>query len=142
MKQAQIVKEYEPFPGVDTVHGVTYDGENVWFAAGDKLNAIDPASGAIKRSIGVAAHAGTAFDGRHLYQIAEARIQKIDPQADTVGREHLRTRIRRPRPVLLRRRQDRQSSGRAARQGRREGMSTARSSWRSSSTESLEVTSQ
>jgi glutamine cyclotransferase len=66
------------------VHGVTYDGENVWFASGDKLNAIDPASGKIKRSIGVAAHAGTAFDGKHLYQIAEARIQKIDPQTGTV----------------------------------------------------------
>jgi len=84
MKQADIVKEYGPFPGVEAVHGVTYDGENVWFASGDKLNAIDPASGKIKRSIGVVAHAGTAFDGRYLYQIAEARIQKIDPQTDTV----------------------------------------------------------
>jgi glutamine cyclotransferase len=84
MKQASIVKEYGPFPGIDAVNGVTYDGENVWFASGDKLNALDPASGKIKRSIGVPAHAGAAFDGTYLYQIAEARIQKIDPTTGTV----------------------------------------------------------
>jgi len=76
---AQIVREYGPFPGVDNVHGVTYDGQNVWFASGDKLHALDPASGKTVRAIDVAAHAGTAFDGKHLFQIAEARIQKIDP---------------------------------------------------------------
>jgi glutamine cyclotransferase len=81
---ADIVREYGPFPGVDHVHGVTYDGRNVWIAAGDSVNAIDPASGATLQSIDVAAHAGTAFDGRHLYQIAEARIQKIDPASGRV----------------------------------------------------------
>ena len=70
----------DPFPGVDQVHGVTYDGQHVWFASGDKLNAFDPASGKTLRSIDVAAHAGTAFDGQHLFQIAEDRIQKIDPK--------------------------------------------------------------
>src|SRR6266850_93012 len=87
---AEILREYGPFPGVDHVHGVTFDGQHVWFAAGDKLNAIDPASGKILRSIDVAAHAGTAFDGRHLYQIAEDRIQKID-QIDPQTGEILRT---------------------------------------------------
>src|SRR5262249_60464685 len=38
---AEIVREYGPFPGVDRVNGVTYDGQQVWIAAGDKLNAID-----------------------------------------------------------------------------------------------------
>jgi glutamine cyclotransferase len=76
---AAIHREYGPFPGVDAVHGVTYDGQRVWFAAGDTLRAFDPASGTLLRSIDVAAHAGTAFDGRHLFQIAEDRIQKIDP---------------------------------------------------------------
>src|SRR5437868_822654 len=76
---SQIVREYGPFPGADHVHGVTYDGQDVWFAAGDKLIAFDPASGKALRSIDVAADAGTAFDGRHLFQIAEDRIQKIDP---------------------------------------------------------------
>jgi glutamine cyclotransferase len=81
---AEIVREYGPFPGVDHVHGVTYDGERVWFAAGDTLNAFDPASGKILRSIDVAAHAGTAFDGQHLFQLAEDRIQKIDPTTGQV----------------------------------------------------------
>ena len=81
---AQIVREYGPFPGADHVHGVTYDGQRVWFAAGDKLIAFDPESGKPLRSIEVAAHAGTAFDGRHLYQIAEDRIQKIDPATGRV----------------------------------------------------------
>jgi glutamine cyclotransferase len=81
---ARIVREYGPFPGVDHVHGVTYDNQFVWFAAGDKLIALDPASGKAPRSINVAAHAGTAFDGRHLFQIAEDRIQKIDPQTGRV----------------------------------------------------------
>jgi glutamine cyclotransferase len=81
---AEIVREYGPFPGVDSVHGVTYDGQQVWFASGDKLNAFDPASGKTLRSIDVAAHAGTAFDGQHLFQIAEDRIQKIDPKTGRV----------------------------------------------------------
>src|SRR5215472_2500718 len=81
---ARIIREYGPFPGVDQVHGVTYDGQNVWIAAGDTLKAFDPASGKTRRSIDVAAHAGSAFDGRHLFQIAEDRIQKIDPKTGHV----------------------------------------------------------
>ena len=77
---AEILREYGPFPGVERVNGVTYDGQHAWFASGDKVNALDPASGRTVRSIDVAAHAGTAFDGEHLFQIAEARIQKIDPR--------------------------------------------------------------
>jgi glutamine cyclotransferase len=81
---AEIVREYGPFPGVDRVNGVTYDGQHVWFASGDKLNVLDASSGRLLRSIAVAAHAGTAFDGRHVYQIAEDRIQKIDPHTGRV----------------------------------------------------------
>jgi len=81
---AEIIREYGPFPGVDSVAGVTYDGQNVWFAAGDKLTAFDPASGETTRSIDVAAHAGTAFDGQYLYQIAEDRIHKVDPKTGRV----------------------------------------------------------
>jgi glutamine cyclotransferase len=81
---ADIVREYGPFPGVEAVHGVTYDGQHVWFATGDKLNALDPASGKTVRSIDAAAQAGTAFDGHHLYQIAGDRIQKIDPKTGRV----------------------------------------------------------
>jgi glutamine cyclotransferase len=82
--KAEIVSEYGPFTGVESVHGVTHDGKRVWFASGDKLNAFDPASNTIQRSIDVAAHAGTAFDGRNLYQIGEDRIQKIDPDTGRV----------------------------------------------------------
>ena len=81
---AEILREYGPFPGVDQVGGVTFDGEQVWFASGDKVNALDPASGKTVRSIDVAAHAGTAFDGEHLFQLAEDRIQKIDPKTGRV----------------------------------------------------------
>jgi glutamine cyclotransferase len=81
---AQIIREYGPFPGADKVAGVSYDGDHVWFASGDKLNAVDPESGSITRSLDVAAHAGTAFDGTHLYQIAESRIDKIDPASGRV----------------------------------------------------------
>ena len=76
---AEILREYGPFPGAERVNGVTYDGKNVWFADGDKVNALDPESGAIVQSIDVASHAGTAFDGKHIYQIAEDRIHKVDP---------------------------------------------------------------
>jgi glutamine cyclotransferase len=81
---AEVLREYGPFPGVDQVHGVTFDGQNVWVAAGETLNAFDPDSGKAVRSIDVAAHAGTAFDGQHIFQIAENRIQKIDPKTGRV----------------------------------------------------------
>jgi glutamine cyclotransferase len=81
---AEVIREYGPFPDADRVAGVSYDGETIWFASGEKLNALDPASGKVVRSIDVAAHAGTAYDGQHLFQIAEDRIQKIDPKSGEV----------------------------------------------------------
>jgi len=81
---AVIVREYGPFPEVDQVHGVSYDGQHVWFATGDTLKALDPENGQVRRSIDVAAHAGTAYDGKYLYQLAEDRIQKIDPESGRV----------------------------------------------------------
>ncbi len=82
--RAEIVREYGPFPGVDHVRGVSYDGQHLWFAAGDHLSALDPATGKTVRTLDLAGHAGTAFDGKHLYQIAEDRIQKIDPKTGRV----------------------------------------------------------
>lgn len=81
---AEIVREDGPFPGADRVAGVTYDGKQIWFAAGDSIKSVDPHSGRVLRSIDVAADAGTAFDGQHLYQISEARIHKIDPDTGRV----------------------------------------------------------
>lgn len=83
---AVIEREYGPFEQTSSVHGVSFDGEQVWFAAGDRLQAFDAASGATGRSLPVAADAGTAFDGRHLFQIAGDRIQTIDPRTGAVLR--------------------------------------------------------
>jgi len=81
---AEVLKEYGPFPGSPKIHGVSYDGAQVWFGAGDSLQSFDPGSGDVRRTLNVAAHAGTAFDGKHLWQIAESRIQKIDPESGRV----------------------------------------------------------
>ncbi len=81
--KAEVLREYGPFPGAEQVHGVSFDGKHVWFASGNRLNALDPESGKKLRSLDIAGHAGTAFDGEHLFQIAENRIHKIDP---TTGR--------------------------------------------------------
>jgi outer membrane protein assembly factor BamB len=82
--KAEFISEYGPFPGVERIHGVTYDGQAIWFATGEKLHSLDPKSGQIKRSVNVPAYAGTAFDGRHLFQIADGLIQKIDPKTGSV----------------------------------------------------------
>jgi glutamine cyclotransferase len=82
--KAEIIREYGPFAEAGHVHGVTFDGTQVWFAAGDRINALDPQSGKTLRSLDVAGHAGTAFDGKHLFQIAESRIHKIDPKTGRV----------------------------------------------------------
>jgi glutamine cyclotransferase len=81
---AEILREYGPFPGVEGVHGVSFDGQQVWFATGDRLNALDPETGEMLRALDIAAHAGTAFDGEYLFQIAEAVIRKIDPKTGEV----------------------------------------------------------
>jgi hypothetical protein len=82
--KAEILEEYGPFPGVDRVDGVTYDGRQVWFCSRNRMNALDPKSGKTVRRIDIAGDAGTAFDGRYLYQIAEGRILKIDPETGAV----------------------------------------------------------
>src|SRR5689334_17455 len=81
---AEILREYGPFPEVDGVHGVSFDGQRVWFASCDRLNALDPESGEVVGALDVAGDAGTAFDGTHLFQIAEAVIRKIDPKTGEV----------------------------------------------------------
>jgi outer membrane protein assembly factor BamB len=82
--KAEIIREYGPFADIGQVHGVSFDGERIWFAAGDRLNALDPQTGETVRTFPLAAHAGTAFDGRRLYQIGEDRIQTIDPATGDV----------------------------------------------------------
>jgi glutamine cyclotransferase len=83
-KQAEILREYGPYPGMEKIGGVTFDGKHVWFARGESLVAIDPESGKLVRELPVNADAGTAFDGEYLWQLADARIQKIDPRTAEV----------------------------------------------------------
>ena len=75
---AEILREYGPFPDAEQAHGVTFDGERAWVAAGTHLQAFDPTTGEAGRRLAVAADAGTAFDGRCLYQITGELIQKLD----------------------------------------------------------------
>ncbi len=82
--EAEILREYGPFPDVERVHGVTFDGESVWFATGEQLQSLEPESGRRGRALDVPADAGTAFDGHHLFQLAGGRIQKIDPASGAV----------------------------------------------------------
>jgi glutamine cyclotransferase len=83
-RQAEIIREYGPYPGMDQVHGVTFDGTQVWFACAEGIVALDPGSGALVRKLAVAADAGTAFDGEYLWQLADDRIQKVDPRSGQV----------------------------------------------------------
>jgi len=81
---AEIIREYGPFPGVDEVAGVSFDGRRVWIATGDRLRSLDPDSGELLGALEIPADAGTAFDGRHLFQIAGGVIRKVDPATGTV----------------------------------------------------------
>jgi hypothetical protein len=76
---AEIVREYGAFPGVEHVHGVTYDGENVWFAAGDKLIAIDPASGKTLRRRSVGRTCPNHWRKRTYHQHARSDAETANP---------------------------------------------------------------
>lgn len=82
MKRAEILAEYS-FPGVERVHGVTFDGKDAWLALGDRLQSVAP-DGTLGRALAVRAEAGSAFDGRYFYQIAGGKIHKVDPATGAV----------------------------------------------------------
>jgi glutamine cyclotransferase len=69
---------------MDQIHGVTFDGAQIWFARGESIVALDPKSGAVVRELAVPGDAGTAFDGKYLWQLADDRIQKVDPRSGEV----------------------------------------------------------
>lgn len=77
---AEVLREYGPFPEAPQVHGVSFDGESIWFATGQAMHALSPSSGELQRTLSLRARAGTAFDGRYLYQIVEQSIHKVDPE--------------------------------------------------------------
>ncbi len=84
VRPAEVVGEYGPFAGSDTINGVSFDGHNVWAATGAALVAFDPRNGEPVRTLALPCDAGTTFDGTYLWQIAEARIDKIDPHSGEV----------------------------------------------------------
>ena len=61
---AEIVREYGPFDGSPSIHGVTHDGRHVWAATSERILAIEPASGDVIRSIDRPGDAGTADRAR------------------------------------------------------------------------------
>jgi glutamine cyclotransferase len=83
-RPAEILREYGPFTDARHVGGVTFDGKDVWFAAGNGIQSFDPETGTTGRAISMTADAGTAFDGRHLYQLTAGTIHKVDPVSGEV----------------------------------------------------------
>lgn len=67
-----------------SVHGVTFDGNDVWFADGEHLRSFDPETGEEKRKLPVACEAGTAFDGEHFYQVNQGEILTIDAKTGAI----------------------------------------------------------
>ncbi len=72
--------------GVKNVHGVSFDGERVWFAHGDEgeIIAVNAATGARERSMRVPANAGVAFDGEALWVGCGAKIRRIHPETGAI----------------------------------------------------------
>src|SRR6185369_14455551 len=96
VRQAEILREYGPYPGIDHVHGVTFDGAHVWFARGESIVALDPGDGALVRELAVAVPApahgrdsGLTWAEGTLW-VGEYRARKIH-QIDTETGAILRT---------------------------------------------------
>jgi outer membrane protein assembly factor BamB len=116
VRTAEILREYGPFDGAPKVGGVTYDGELVWAATGARLigfdpesgqqaraldvlyqiaeqriDKIDPASGAVVASIpapGKGGDSGLAWAEGSLWvgQYRDRKIHQINPQTGAVIR--------------------------------------------------------
>ena len=64
--------------GIGGVHGVSFDGNQVRFATGERLNALDPESRETSRALGVIADAATAsFKG----------VESAERQEPSTGRK-------------------------------------------------------
>jgi len=84
---AEIVTELE-IADVRAIHGVTFDGRSIWFAADDgDLVQVDAGSQkVVSRTRGIGVRAGVAFDGTHVWAICGERIDRIDPATRAVVR--------------------------------------------------------
>jgi len=84
--EAEVAREYTPLDD-GHIHGVTFDGERVWFARDGEVVAFDPKSEEVVRRVPVeGAAAGTAFDGTHLYQLTRDEILVVEPATGRVVR--------------------------------------------------------
>lgn len=83
--RGEVLREYGGY-GPGGVHGVTFDGQRVWFARDNEIVAVEPESGEVSKRIPTPADAGTAFDGEHLYQIAGQEILVLRPTDGAVVR--------------------------------------------------------
>jgi sugar lactone lactonase YvrE len=87
-RAAEILAEHA-VSGAPSIHGVTFDGEAVWFAHGDEgeIVRVDPETGAHTSTLHVpGADAGVAYDGTHLWAICGAQIHRIDPATGAIDR--------------------------------------------------------
>jgi len=85
--EAEVVREYVPIDD-QQIHGVTFDGEHVWFARNDELVAFDPEAGKVVRRLSVPnAIGGTAYDGKHIYQLAKGEILVVQPSDGRIVRK-------------------------------------------------------
>lgn len=85
--RAEVVREYVPIDETP-IHGVTFDGERVWFARDDELNAFDPTTEKLVHRQRVDdANGGTAFDGTYIYQLTHTEILVVDPANGKVMRK-------------------------------------------------------
>jgi outer membrane protein assembly factor BamB len=82
--EVEVEREYGPFPEQERVHGVSFDGREIWFASGRKLQAVDSESGKVTRSLEIPCDAGVAFDGKHHYVLAGGQIHKVDPRTGQI----------------------------------------------------------
>jgi outer membrane protein assembly factor BamB len=85
VRPAEILAE-RAFEGVDSIHGVTFDGERVWFAHGERgeLAAMEPQTGRVVCRLEAPVETGTAFDGTHLWVVGGDKIRKIDPATGAI----------------------------------------------------------
>jgi hypothetical protein len=83
--RADIIQRATPIAG-RRIHGVTYDGKLVWYAADTEIVGYNPETDRVTTRLTVPATAGTAYDGRYFYQIAGAEILVVDRESRIVRR--------------------------------------------------------
>ena len=71
-------------PRTDPIYGLTYDGDQIWAAQGQKLISVDPQTGQTTNEINTGCDAGVAFDGQHIWKLSGESIHKISKETGEV----------------------------------------------------------